>query len=75
MTAMTTRAVPTRQWFAPPTFTERMLLAAAGALEASARRRMLRRRALVERVAAGGLDPVQQRGRYAIDAYRRLHLR
>ncbi len=75
MTAMTTRTVPARQWFAPPTVTERMLLAAAHALEASAHRRMARRQALAERIAAGAVDPDEQRRAHAVDAYRRTSLR
>lgn len=75
MTAMTTRAVPVRPLFATPTVAERVMLAAATALEATAHRRMIRRQALAERIAAGGLDPVERRREHMLDAYRRLNLR
>lgn len=69
MTAMTTRAIPTRPYLAPPTFGERMLLTTARLLEASAHRRMARRQQLAERIAAG-FDPVERRRAYDADAAR-----
>ncbi|WEG10314.1 hypothetical protein PU630_07130 [Microbacterium horticulturae] len=69
MTAMTTRAVPARAMFAPPTFTERMLLAGARAMEAFAHRRMSRRQQLAERIAAGR-NPYAERPMPEVDSYR-----
>jgi len=70
MTAMTTRALPAQPYLAPPTPLERVLLAAAHALEASAHRRMARRRLLAQRIL-DGFDPVEQRRAHIVDAYRR----
>ena len=74
MTAMTTRAIPARPYLAPPTAVERMLLAGARLLEASAHRRMSRRQQIAERVAAG-FDPLEQRRAYDADAARLHFLR
>jgi hypothetical protein len=74
MTAMTTRAIPTRPYLVPPTMVERMLLTGARALEASALRRMARRQQIAERIAAG-FDPIEQRRTHVVDAARRSTLR
>jgi len=74
MTAMTTRAISARPYLAPPTLVERMLLAGARALEASAHRRMARRQQLAERIAEG-FDPVRQRQVYITDAVRHSYYR
>lgn len=70
MTAVTTRAAATAPLFGAPNLTERLLLRVAEVLETTARRRMLRRQAVAERVAAGTPDPVERRRQYAADAAR-----